>query len=67
MKNIYDLEGNFYEWTQEAYRTSSRAYRGGYYSYASRSDWYPASNWGNNLPTSASGYDSSRPALYVTL
>ena len=29
--NIYDLAGNCYEWTREAYSTSSRAYRGGFY------------------------------------
>ena len=28
--NIYDLAGNCFEWTQEAYSTNSRAYRGGY-------------------------------------
>ena len=27
-KNIYDLEGNVFEWTTEAYRTSYRVYRG---------------------------------------
>ena len=29
--NIYDLAGNWWEWTQEAYSTYGRAYRGGSY------------------------------------
>ena len=29
--NIYDLEGNVYEWTQEVYDTNCRVYRGGGY------------------------------------
>ncbi len=29
--NIYDLAGNCWEWTQEAYDTDSRASRGGVY------------------------------------
>ena len=31
-KNIYDFAGNMSEWTQEAYSTTYRADRGGYYS-----------------------------------
>ena len=30
--NIYDIAGNCWEWTQEAFSTNSRAYRGGDYS-----------------------------------
>ena len=67
MKNIYDLEGNFYEWTQEASDTYDRTYRGGYYNDASRNSWGPASYWISNLPTSTIGNASSRSALYVTL
>ena len=67
MKNIYDLEGNFYEWTQEAYNTSYRTSRGGSYGYASGSYWYPASYWSFYTPAGTSGFASSRPALYVTL
>jgi len=67
MKNIYDLEGNFYEWTQEAYTTSGRTIRGGVYDSASGSNWYPASSWNYSCPTFTFGSYSSRSALYVTL
>ena len=32
VKNIYDLAGNVYEWTMEAYSAGNRVCRGGYYS-----------------------------------
>ena len=67
MKNIYDLEGNFLEWTQEADTASNRTSRGGSYDFASVSGWDPASDWFNNYPTDTNGYYSSRSALYVTL
>ena len=36
INNIYDMAGNVYDWTTEAYSTSYRVYRGGvYYSYGS--------------------------------
>ena len=46
--NIYDLAGNVWEWTQEAFSTSDRAFRGGYYDDFG-SD-YPASNRNNGFP-----------------
>ena len=67
MKNIYDLEGNFFEWTQEANGSSSRTLRGGSYYDASNSNWDPASYWIGGNPTGAYGNLSSRSALYVTL
>ena len=42
--NIYDLAGNCYEWTQEAFYISGRAVRGGCYTDGGSS--YPASNRG---------------------
>ena len=30
-KNIFDLAGNVYEWTMEAFTSTVRVYRGGYY------------------------------------
>ena len=39
--NIYDLAGNVWEWTQEAYNTFFRAYRGGSYNISGSSN--PAS------------------------
>ena len=47
--NIYDLAGNVWDWTMEAYSTSSRVYRGGYY-YSNGTN-YPADNRNNNNPT----------------
>ena len=66
MKNIYDLEGNYWEWTAEANNTDLRTDRGGY-NIASYSDWNPASYRSSYNPTITSGYDSSRPTFYVNL
>lgn len=38
--NIYDMEGNVFEWTTEAYGTSNRVYRGGNYKDEKRSPSY---------------------------
>ena len=55
--NIYDLAGNVYEWTQEAYGTNRRALRGGNYGcYGSDS---PASHRYDGSPVS-SGSGSGR-------
>ena len=42
IKNIYDMAGNVYEWTMEAYDTDNRVCRGGDYDISG--DHYPASN-----------------------
>ena len=46
--NIYDLEGNLREWTQEAIYTSSRAYRGGDYKGAQKLIWRHSSGSSSN-------------------
>ena len=67
MKNIYDLEGNFQEWTQEAGSAAGRSCFGNDCDGASRGYWLPASSWDVNNPYDTYGCHSSRPALYVTL
>ena len=49
--NIYDLAGNCFEWTQEAYYTNSRALRGGVF--GSNGSTYPASYRGGGNPDSS--------------
>ena len=53
--NIYDLAGNCFEWTQEAYYTGFRVNRGG--GYGSTGSSFPASDRGGSHPGgSGSGY-----------
>ena len=62
-KKIYDIAGNCYEWSQEAYDTYPRAFRGGYYStYGSN---YPASYRSSAYPAYSVDNLSSRPSLYI--
>ena len=66
MNNIYDLEGNHYEWTAEAPSTSGRANRGSYYYNADSGYFYPASNRDSlDSPASSNFYYSSRSTLYL--
>ncbi len=60
--NIYDLAGNWWEWTQEAYSTYGRAYRGGAYDHDG-SD-YPMSYHDRYNATHTSPI-SSRPTLII--
>ena len=60
INNIYDLEGNLYEWTLEADYTGSRVSRGGYYSYSSS-----PSGRDSYSPGNTSSFNSSRPSLYI--
>ena len=62
--NIYDLAGNYYEWTQEAHSTSRRIKRGGGYNYSG--SVYPASVRVNNNPGSSYSHNSSRATLYMS-
>ena len=59
-KNIYDLAGNCWEWTMEAYGTSGRVLRGGYYSNA-----FPVGTRNFSLPTFNYDISSFRPTLYI--
>lgn len=63
MKNIYDLEGNQYEWTAEANSTDRRANRGTNYSDPDNGYFYSACGRGRNDPTVAYGDFSSRSTL----
>ena len=65
MNNIYDLEGNHYEWTAEARSTDYRALRGSNYLNASNGYFYPASNRLNPYPTVSDSSFSSRSTLYL--
>ena len=67
MKNVYDLEGNYYEWTAEARETFDRVVRGGGYNSVSYSLVYPASNGYGAGPTATSSSYSARAVLYVNL
>ena len=59
-KNIYDLAGNCYEWTMEAYSTIYRVIRGGDYD-----DANPVSNRSVINPTLNYDYNSFRLTLYI--
>ena len=60
LSNIYDLLGNSSEWTQEAYVTDSRVYRGGYYD----GSIAPSYRFYNNS-TFTNSYGGSRLTLYI--
>ena len=62
--NIYDFAGNCLEWTQEAYGTYVRIYRGGVYG-NSGSDYSASSYDTNSSDNDTFSYLSSRPTLYV--
>ena len=62
-KNIYDIAGNEWEWTMEAYDSSHRVLRGGLYLF-NGSD-FPASHRNNDLPHHSDHYLSFRIALYL--
>ena len=67
VNHIYDLAGNVYEWTMEAYDSSYRVFRGGVYN-GSGSE-HPASVRGSDGDPGYSGYNirSSCSFILVTL
>lgn len=65
MKNIYDLEGNFCEWTLEACYENSRAGRGGSFQNTNSKDFYSASYHFSSYPIQQHNVVSSRAILYI--
>ena len=63
VNNIYDMAGNVYDWTIEAYNTSYRVTRGGYSNGNASSD--PASIRISSSPSYSSSSHGSRAALYM--
>ena len=61
--NIYDIAGNCWEWTQEAYSTGYRAGRGGSYSLLGDNNAVAYRIY--DSPTSTDCSVSSRPTLYI--
>ena len=61
--NIYDFAGNCDEWTQEAYYTCYRAFRGGSYNDIGTSG--RASSFVSYYPTENYSYYCTRPTLYI--
>ena len=64
--NIYDLAGNYAEWTQEALRTDLRVDKGSYY--VQNGSSYPASFSGSSDPSynnPGGGIIGSRPTLII--
>ena len=64
LKNIYDLCGNLYEWTMEAYSSDIRVVRGGFFEFSG--SVHPVSFRGSYYPVvDDSDYIGFRPALYL--
>ena len=64
LKNVYDMAGNVYEWTMEAYYSNNRVLRGG--SYAGSGILYPVSVRDfSNGPSKATVGIGFRVALYI--
>ncbi len=61
--NIYDLEGNVWEWTQEAYSNNIRVYRGG--SFYTSDKVSPNNRRNDNNPMSVFKTAGCRLSLYV--
>ena len=61
--NIYDLAGNVTEWTMAASSVATRSFHGGSIHYTGSG--FPASANNGTYPSSSSGDDGSRSAMYV--
>ena len=65
-ENIYDLEGNYKEFTAEAYKTNTRTSRGSdYFSFEEDNRYYPASRRGGWYPGSFYAQYGTRASLYL--
>ena len=60
---IFDLAGNYYDWTQEAYSSYKRVIRGGYYNDSGSSD--PAADRIYSDASDNDGNYSARATLYI--
>ena len=67
MKNVYDLEGNYFEWTAEANGIDMRVRRGGCCNGVSSGNFDPASSGVNGKPTKTYSVYSARAGLYVKI
>lgn len=63
LKNIYDMAGNVWEWTMEAYNTDFRVRRGG--SYNNVGSDYTIAFRNNDFPNSELPFIGFRVTLYV--
>ena len=63
IKNIYDLAGNVYDWTQEAYLNGSRVIRGSSCANSYRDSTYAERR--SNYSATTSNSATSRPQLYI--
>ena len=63
VKNIYDLGGNVFEWTMEAYVTDRRVLRGGNSYYSGLEG--PASFRDYHSPSNSGAYYGFRLVLYI--
>ena len=61
---IYDLAGNYFDWTQEALSTYYRIYRGGYYN--SSGSYVPGSDRVNRHPNYTSSSFTARATLIIS-
>ena len=64
VKNIYDLAGNVYEWSLEAYDTDRRVLRGGFYLTTDAKYTRPDDRYNAYYPTNSNFYYGSRLTLY---
>ena len=66
--NIYDLAGNVYDWTMEAYSTYYRRLRGGYCNSYGNGDGYPASDRynGDVYSTDSINFCGCRSVLWMS-